>query len=42
VKAMYGRHTILARTNSIELTLRRPSSEIAGANRDPSGVPQSV
>ena len=33
---MYRPHTILARTISIELTLRRSSSEIAAVNRDPS------
>ena len=33
---MYRRHTIFARTISIELTLRRSSSEIAAVNRDPS------
>jgi hypothetical protein len=33
---MYRPHTILARINSIELTLRRSSSEIAAANRDSS------
>jgi hypothetical protein len=36
VKPMYRPHTILARTISIELTLRRSSSEIAAVNRDPS------
>ena len=33
---MYRPHTIFARTISIELTLRRSSSEIAAVNRDPS------
>ena len=33
---MYRRHTIFARTISIELTLRRSSSEIAAVHRDPS------
>src|SRR6476620_12334860 len=36
VKPMYRPHTILARTISIELTLRRSSPEIAAVNRDPS------
>ena len=35
---MYRRATILARNISIELPMRRSSSEIAGANRDPSRV----
>jgi hypothetical protein len=35
---MYRRGTILARTISIELTLRRSSSEIAAGNRDRSRV----
>jgi hypothetical protein len=36
LKAMYRKGTILARNNSMELTLRGSFSEIAAINRDPS------